>query len=227
MRALTLAAALLVTTMGHSVWAQSASEHEGHHPDQKGAQEQSMPKANQPETTGSERMQGGGMMGGGMMGGKMPMMDMSKMMGMMRRSGDGMGGLEAIDHIEGRIAFLRAELKITDAQQPAWNAFADALRSNAKTLGEVRGSMMSQQQGTGAPSLVETLALQEKWLTARLEGTRAMKTGLTTLAATFSDEQKKVADELLAPQMGMMPMMSATRGGGTTGMGMQSGKPMQ
>ncbi|MGY4288179.1 hypothetical protein ACVWXO_007399 [Bradyrhizobium sp. LM2.7] len=32
MRALTFAAALLVTTLGHAAWAQSASEHEGHHP---------------------------------------------------------------------------------------------------------------------------------------------------------------------------------------------------
>jgi hypothetical protein len=89
----------------------------------------------------------------------------------------------------------------------------------------MRGSMMSQQ-GTGA-GLVEKLAFQEKWLAARLEGTRAMKSALTNLVSTFSDEQKKAADELLAPQIGMMPMMSAMRGGATTGMGMQPGKPMQ
>jgi hypothetical protein len=164
------------------------------------------------------------MNGGGMMGGKMPMMDMVKMMEMMRQSGDGMG-MDTTDHIEGRVAFLRTELKITEAQQPAWNAFADALRTNAKTLGEMRGSMMSQQ-GTGA-GLVEKLAFQEKWLAARLEGTRAMKSALTNLVSTFSDEQKKAADELLAPQIGMMPMMSAMRGGATMGMGMQPGKPMQ
>jgi hypothetical protein len=215
MRALTFAAALLVTTLGHSAWAQSAAEHQGHHPDQKEAQEQPKPKAGQPEAAGSQRMPGGG--------GMMPMMDMMKMMEMMRQSGDGM---ETIDHVEGRIAFLRTELKITDAQQSAWNTFADALRTNAKTLGEMRGSMMSQQ-GAGAPGLVEKLALQEKWLAARLEGTRAMKSALTNLVAIFSDEQKKTADELLAPQMGMMPMMSAMRGGGMTGTGMQPGKPMQ
>ena len=39
------------------------------------------------------------------------------------------------DHIEGRIAFLKAELKITDAQLPQWNTFADALRSDAKRRG--------------------------------------------------------------------------------------------
>ncbi|MBR0952171.1 Spy/CpxP family protein refolding chaperone [Bradyrhizobium canariense] len=219
MRALTFAAALLVTTLGHAAWAQPAAEHQGHHPDPKEAQEQ--PKAVQPGPAGSQ-----GINGGGMMDGKMPMMNMAKMMEMMRQSGDGMGGMELIDHIEGRIAFLRTELKITDAQQPAWSAFADALRTNAKTLGEMRGSMMSQQ-GPGGPVLIERLAFQEKWLAARLEGTRAMKSALTNLVAMFSDEQKKTADELLAPQMGMMPMMSAMRGGSMMGTGMQTGKPTQ
>lgn len=51
-----------------------------------------------------------------------------------------------------------------------------------------------------------------------------MKSALTNLVGSFSDEQKKTADELLAPQMGMMPAM---RGGGMMGMGMQPGKPMQ
>jgi hypothetical protein len=166
---------------------------------------------------------GGGMMN--MMGGRMPMMDMMRMTGMMRRGGDGM---ETIDRVEGRIAFLRAELKITDAQAPAWNNFADALRANAKRLGELRTSMMSQPPGAGSQGLVDRLATQEKWLAARLEGTRAMKSALADLVGTFSDEQKKDADELLAPNLGMMPMMSAMRGG-TTGMGqmMQPGKAMQ
>lgn len=217
MRAMTFAAALLATTLGHAAWAQSAAEHEGHHPDQK--QEQATPKADQRAPASSQSMNGGGMMGG-----KMPMMDMAKMMEMMRQSGDGMG-MDTIDHIEGRVAFLRTELKITEAQQPAWNAFADALRANAKALGEMRGSMMSPQ-GAGA-GLVEKLAFQEKWLAARLEGTRAMKSALTNLVSTFSGEQKKAADELLAQQMGMMPMMSVMRGGATMGMGMQPAKPMQ
>ena len=75
----------------------------------------------------------------------MPMMHMG-MMRMMGMMGSG-SGMSTIDHIEGRIAFLRAEIKITDAQMSAWNAFADALRANAKKLGEVRAAMMS---GSGA-----------------------------------------------------------------------------
>jgi LTXXQ motif family protein len=68
----------------------------------------------------------------------------------------------------------------------AWNAFADALRANAKSLGEVR-------------ALLDRLTLQEKWLAARLEGIRAIKPALTILVGTLSDEQKRMADELLAP----------------------------
>src|SRR5579864_6917735 len=35
-------------------------------------------------------------------------------------------------HIEGRIAFLKAELKITDAQAPQFDKVAQAMRDNAK-----------------------------------------------------------------------------------------------
>ena len=206
MRALTFAAALLVTMIGHSVWAQSNAEHQGHHPDQKEA-----PAAPEPQRGAGPSLTGGGMMN--MMGGNMPMSNMMRMMGMMRQSGD---GLETIDRVEGRIAFLGTELKITDAQTPAWNAFADALRANAKTLGELRTSMMSQ---AGSETLVYRLTWQEKWLSARLESTRAMKSALTNLVGSFSDEQKKTAEDVLAPNMGMMPMMSGMRG--ADGMGMQ------
>jgi hypothetical protein len=123
-----------------------------------------------------------------------------------------MSGIATIDRVEGRIAFLKTELKITDAQDAAWRAFADALRSNAKSLGEVRASMMPQG-GAGQQSLVDRLALQEKWLAARLEGTRAMKSALTNLFGTFSDEQKKTADELLAPHMGMNAMARMMQSG--------------
>ncbi|MCC7482149.1 MAG: Spy/CpxP family protein refolding chaperone [Hyphomicrobiales bacterium] len=70
-------------------------------------------------------------------------MDMMNMMaGMMKMMSGGqmgmgcmdMGGMGMTEHVEGRIAFLRAELQITDAQAKLWEAFADALRDNAKRL---------------------------------------------------------------------------------------------
>ncbi|MDP2329818.1 MAG: Spy/CpxP family protein refolding chaperone, partial [Reyranella sp.] len=150
----------------------------------------------------------------GMMGGS-PMMKMMAMMKTMH--GDDAPGMAMIDHIEGRIAFLRAELKITDAQAGAWDAFAAALRANAKALTAAREPMMGQMK-TGqaamsagqsqapmmpAQTLAQRLDAQERWQTARLEGTRAIKTAFVKLNEVLSPEQKTAADELLPPNMGM------------------------
>ena len=203
MKPLTLAAAMLLATVSSSSWAQSPTAHEAHHPGQKGspAAAQSSPSAGPS--------------------------------GMMGQSGAetgcaGMSGMATIDRVEGRIAFLRTELKITDAQTAAWNAFAEALRANAKSLGEVRASMMPQG-GAAQQSLIDRVALQEKWLAARLEGTQAIKSALANLVGTFSDDQKKTADELLAPHLGMdMMAMMAGRQPGQMGSGqMQPGMMMK
>src|SRR6516165_1637850 len=200
-------AALVLATMATTSLAQSAAEHEQHH-----AQQDAAPVPTQPAPPASQS--GMGMTGGGgmmNMMGNMPMMNMMQTMGMMDARA-GMGGMAMIDHVEGRIAFLRTELKITDAQNSAWNTFADALRANAKSLAEVRTSMMPQQ-GAASQTLVDRLSVQEKWLAASLDGTRAIKSALTNLIGSFSDEQKKAADELLAPHMGMVAMMAAMRPG--------------
>jgi hypothetical protein len=132
----------------------------------------------------------------------MQSMDMMQRMGMMGR---GMGGMATIDRVEGRIAFLRAEIKVTDAQAEAWNGFAEALRANAKKLAEVRASMMPKP-GDGQPpasNLTTRLDLQEQWLTARIDGLRTMKSAFAKLNEALSEDQKKAAGDLLAPHMGM------------------------
>ena len=126
---------------------------------------------------------GPGMTGGMAGGGDMPMM------GAMAR------------HVEGRLAFLKTELQITDAQLPLWNAVADAMRANAKTMGDMAGGMMG---GSQTAKLPERLAMREKMMTAHLEALRKFKAAADPLYAALSDEQKKTADELLMGPMGMM-----------------------
>jgi hypothetical protein len=223
MKASTIATALMLAATTAVASAQAPTASDPHHPPQSATP---APAPAQPPTSQS----GMGMPGMGMTGdmpmmnimgrmhdmmGGMPMMNMMGMMRMMEMMGPGMA---AIDRIEGRIAFLRAELNITEAQASAWNAFADAMRTNAKKLAEVRAAMMprpdaGQQQ---APTVAERLDQQERWLVARLEGTRALKSAVTNLYGTLSEDQKKTANELLAPQMGMgmMAMMSMMPGQG-------------
>lgn len=161
--------------------------------------------------------------------GGMSMMDMMDMMagmmkmmhgGQMGMDGMGMGAMRMTERVEGRIAFLRAELQISDAQSKLWDAYASALRDNAKRLKDSSGGMMAD--GTQRSRLLEQLDSQEKTLTARLEGIKVMKVTLMLLYESLTEEQRRAADELLAPHMGLM-------GGGMMRGGMMQGgsMPMQ
>jgi hypothetical protein len=212
MTRLTMATALTVAALAVPAWAQAPAEHDHSH---SGDTEKSAPANPAPGPATTAPQGGMGMMNDmkNMMSSMSAMhsMGMMQMMGMMGRGTDGMA---TIDRIEGRIAFLRAELKITDAQADAWNGFADALRANAKKLADVRASMMPKPaDGQPASALSARLEQQEQWLAARLDGTRAMKSTFAKLNETLSDDQKKTANDLLLPHMGMeaMAMMPAQR----------------
>jgi LTXXQ motif family protein len=130
--------------------------------------------------------------------------DGSSMPMMQGGSHGGMGRMMGMaQHVEGRIAFLRTELKITDDQAPQWNAFAEALRANARRMTEMHGMM-----GQGAsPSAPERFDRMEKMMAGMLEAVRSTKAALAPLYAVLSDEQKKTADTLLQGPMGMMGPM--------------------
>jgi hypothetical protein len=104
-------------------------------------------------------------------------------------------------HIEGRLAFLKTELKITDAQLPLWNAFAQAMRDDASTMQAMPHPMMGMNK---AATLPNKLAARETMLTARLEAVRKLKTAANPLYAALTAEQKKTADEIMLSPMGMM-----------------------
>jgi len=131
-------------------------------------------------------------------GGQMPMM------GMMNHGGMMMPLIGMSDHIEGRLAYLKAELKITDAQLPQWNAFAAAARASATQMNDMlkQGSAMMMPGGS-QPTLPQRFDLAEKHMSAHLEMLRKLKSALLPLYASLSDEQKRSADALFHGPMGM------------------------
>ena len=83
----------------------------------------------------------------------------------------------------------------------ASNSSADFFCSSDSAL---HSGAMAQR--SGGQTLGQRLDAQEQWLTVRLDGTRALKAAFAPLWNALSDEQKKSADELLAPHMGMTMM---------------------
>jgi hypothetical protein len=101
--------------------------------------------------------------------------------------------------IEGRIAFVKTELKLTAQQQPLFDKLADEMRAGAKAMQERHAEhQQASAQGTGPASALEKL---ERRSAAMKEMTAAQDRYLAAfrpLYQSLSDEQKKTADELLA-----------------------------
>jgi hypothetical protein len=139
-----------------------------------------------PSRVGPEMM-GPGMMGpGGMMGG-CPMMGMTT---------DG----QALTFAEGRIAFLKAELGITDAQTSVWNAYAAVIKRNLQSM---QGMWQTMKTVYEAKTPVDRLNAHITAMDGRLAVLKDVKPALETLYAALSADQKKKADEILT-SMGCM-----------------------
>lgn len=135
-----------------------------------------------------EMMKGGDMMGGGME-------HMQHMMSMMH---------EKLSHAGDRVASLKTELKITDAQMPAWTKFSDALLASAKSMEDSMDAMHKRMQFGVPQTLPEKIDHHAKMAAEHLANLQAIKAALDPLYASFSDEQKKLADGLKIGPMGVM-----------------------
>ena len=67
-----------------------------------------------------------------------------------------------------RLAYLKAELKITDAQEPLWKAYAAAARDNAQGM-QARCTAMMSPKGAAGLSLPDRLDLHEQFMATQLE----------------------------------------------------------
>ena len=139
----------------------------------------------------------------GMGGGAPTMMQMMQMMGgMMAHGGAGpAAGMMRFDHIAGRIAFLKAELAITPAQERAWTAFADALKGAAAKVEPMRARM---PLAIAAGPLPERLRQQSAVLEARVAALRALAGPADVLYRALTPAQRRIADALMTGPRGMM-----------------------
>lgn len=124
------------------------------------------------------------------------------MMGMMMGPRGGAMGPDALRHferIDAHLAYVRAVLRVTDAQAPQWNAFADAARAAAERLRQAYAqAIQAAAQPTTAPAQLERrIAL----LSAQVEAMRAFAASAEPLYAALSGAQKRTADDLLAEHL--------------------------
>lgn len=169
------------------------------------------------EAPASDHSAHGGMMsgmdhhGGGMSG---------KMGGMDREGGHGGGMMRKMicgfaDKLDGRLAFLKAELKLTEAQMATWTAFEAAWKAAAeKALAKCAAMDAHMDMEHGDSGVLGKLTMMETHMTDHLEVVRAQKAALEPLLKNLTDEQKKVANETLTGVMKVGGMGGGGMGGG-------------
>ncbi len=102
---------------------------------------------------------------------------------------------------EGRVAFLKAELAITDAQQGVWTAYADAVRKNLVNMQGMHARMLEM---IAATTPVARLDAHIAAMDGRLGALKEMRPALVALYDALSGDQKQKADELLTGMGCMM-----------------------
>ncbi|WP_341910801.1 Spy/CpxP family protein refolding chaperone [Ferrovibrio terrae] len=106
--------------------------------------------------------------------------------------------------IEGRIAFLRTELKLSAQQQPLFDKLADEMRATTKTMQERHAQrQQASAQGPATTSVLERLEQRSAMMKEMNAAQDRYLAAFRPLYHSLSDEQKKTADQLFAKGGGM------------------------
>ena len=101
------------------------------------------------------------------------------------------GSMQAM--VEQRIKELHTSLHITAAEEPQWNAFIQVMRDNAKATDALYQERQDKIATMTAPENMQSYA---KITQQHAEDMQKLTPAFQTLYASFSDAQKKQADEV-------------------------------
>ena len=129
-------------------------------------------------------------------------------MGMGMWAGHGpMAGFDPVARADARLGDLKAQLKITPAQEAAWQAFAAEAKQQAASMQAMRAQMQASA-GTAPDQMGQRATAMQQ----RAAGMATMANAFGALYAVLTPEQKALADQHVG-----------TMGHGATGFGRRAG----
>ena len=96
--------------------------------------------------------------------------------------------------VDGRIAFLKTQLRITPAQEVQWQQVEAAMRENAKTLDQ---TITTARQNRGNIDAVQRLELRAQFAKVRVDNDARLLAAFKPLYASLSPEQQQMANQLV------------------------------
>ena len=103
--------------------------------------------------------------------------------------------------MEGRLAYMKAELGVTETQTAAWDNYASAVRARGTTMQAMHTEMVKTLESGSA---LERLDAHTKAMESMVESLKALRPVTEALYKVLTDDQKKKADLLLGMGCGMM-----------------------
>ncbi len=190
------------TALAQQGQPQSPTDHSAHHDGTQQGAGQQAPGGGMMSKGGT----GQGMMGGGMMGqdgkaGGPDMMDCPMMGKGMMGGGMGKGMMHSRPMMEARLAYIKADLEITDAQMAAWETYVGAVRARHTAMESAREAMMKSMKSGNA---MERMDARIQATEVKLESLKALQPATEALYGVMTDDQKMKADKLLGGGCGMM-----------------------
>jgi hypothetical protein len=102
--------------------------------------------------------------------------------------------------VDGHIAFLKAELKITPAQEAQWQQVANAMRQNAHSLDQAIAN--ARQHRDAATNAVERMEARGEFAKLRADNSARLLAAFKPLYASLSPDQQQVANALMMSHHG-------------------------
>jgi len=96
--------------------------------------------------------------------------------------------------VEGRLAYAKTLLGISDAQAAAWKAYEDVSRANVQNLQTAHQVVMSAEQ---SGSVIDRMHAQTVEMQARLDARKALQPVTEALYNVLTPEQRERADAVL------------------------------
>ena len=124
------------------------------------------------------------------------------------------------ERIEARLAYIKTALKITDAQQPQWDAYANFTRKNVQEMEQRFQTMHAggpEHSRHQRPNAIERLERQQSFHAEAVTHIAKLMEAEKPLYEALSPEQQKVADVVLNPGPRQMPGQMPSRGGSRRG----------
>lgn len=102
-------------------------------------------------------------------------------------------GKNAEERVENRIRELHAQLRITSAEEPQWNQFAEVMRDNARSMDQ---AFKERAQSFESMNAVQNMQSYEKLAQAHAQDLEKLVPAFQNLYDAMPDQQKQLADQV-------------------------------